>query len=214
MVRLPGASLLALFLLSAGGPVQPTEADAANAQNPASAAAARGVIDAFDKALLDIMKNGDKLGYDGRYAQLDPLIKHTFNVPLMTRIVVGAPWSGWTQDQRNQITDAFGRFIIATYARRFDDYSGENFVIDKTRDSPGGTLVMTELTRPQDTPVALNYVMRDNGTGSQQVVDVFLTGTISELATRRSEFGAVLQRDGFNSLLALLDKKTTDQSDP
>ena len=73
---------------------------------------------------------------------------------------------------------------------------------------------MTELTRPQDTPVALNYVMRDNGTGSQQVVDVFLTGTISELATRRSEFGAVLQRDGFNGLLAMLEKKTTDQSDP
>src|ERR1700722_13583587 len=213
-VRLLGASLLALSALSAGDPAHATEAEAADAQTASSGPAARAVIDALDKTLLDVMKNGDKLGYEGRYAQLEPLIKHTFNVPLRTRIGGGAPWSGWTQDQRSQITDAFGRFIIATYARRFDDYSGENFVIGKTRDTPSGTLVMTELTRPQDTSVMLNYVMRDNGAGSQQVVDVFLTGTISELATRRSEFGAVLQRDGFIGLLALLEKKTSDQSDP
>jgi phospholipid transport system substrate-binding protein len=56
--------------------------------------------------------------------------------------------------------------------------------------------------------------MRDNGAGAAQVVDVFLTGTISELATRRSEFGAVLQRDGFDGLLALLEKKGNNQGNP
>jgi phospholipid transport system substrate-binding protein len=172
------------------------------------------VIESFDQALLNVMKSADKLGYDGRYAELEPVIKHTFNVPLMTKIVVGAPWNEWTEAQRDQITDAFGRFIIATYARRFDGYSGESFVINSTRDTSGGTLVVTQIMRPSDMPVNLNYLMRDNGAGGAQVVDVFLTGTISELATRRSEFGAVLQRVGFSGLLALLDKKASNQGNP
>jgi ABC-type transporter MlaC component len=36
---------------------------------------------------------------------------------------------------------------------------------------------------------------------------VFLTGTISELATRRSEFTAVIQRDGFDGLVDALETR-------
>ena len=73
---------------------------------------------------------------------------------------------------------------------------------------------MTRLTRPDDKPVTINYLMRDNGQGSPKVVDVYLTGTISELATRHSEFSAVLQHDGFAGLLAALDKKANSQAMP
>jgi phospholipid transport system substrate-binding protein len=172
------------------------------------------VIDAFDQTLLSVMMNAEQLGYEGRYKNLEPAIKRTFNVPLMTKIVVGTKWNDWSQDQRDHVTDAFGRFIIATYARRFDGYSGEKFVIDAERPTNGGVLVVTRLTRPADPPITLTYLTRQNGEGTPQVVDVFLTGTISELATRRSEFGAVLQRNGYDGLLATLEKKATNQGGP
>ncbi|MEI9982979.1 MAG: ABC transporter substrate-binding protein [Aliidongia sp.] len=170
------------------------------------------LIDTLDHALLGVMQNADKLGYQGRYDTLQPIIKHTFDVHLMTQLVVGTAWNGWTQSQRDEVSDAFARFIIATYARRFDGYSGEDFVIDGTHPSANGSVVMTHLTRPKDTPVTINYLIRDNSDGTPQVVDVYLTGTISELATRRSEFGAVLQHDGFQGLLAALDKKASNQA--
>jgi phospholipid transport system substrate-binding protein len=167
------------------------------------------VIDALDHSLLGVMKDADKLGYQGRYDTLRPIIEKTFNVRLMTQLIVGTAWSGWTEEQRDEVTEAFFKFITATYARRFDGYSGEDFVIDGDRPGTNGTVVLTRLTRPKDPPVTINYLVRPNDSGVPQVVDVYLTGTISELATRRSEFGAVLQHDGFKGLLAALDKKAS-----
>jgi phospholipid transport system substrate-binding protein len=167
------------------------------------------VVDTFDHTLLNVMKNAEKLGYQGRYDLLSPSIERTFNVRLMTQLIVGLAWTGWTEMQRDQVTEAFRRFITATYARRFDGWSGEDFVIDGDRPAANGTIVMTRLTRPKDPPVTINYLVRNNESGTPQVVDVYLTGTISELATRRSEFGAVLEREGYTGLLAALDKKAT-----
>jgi phospholipid transport system substrate-binding protein len=176
------------------------------------AASATPMIDTFDHTLLGVMKDAVKLGYQGRYDRLQPVIRQVFNVPLMTQLVVGSSWSDWSKEQRDEVTDAFCRFIVATYARRFDGYSGEDFVVDGERASGSGTVVMTRLTRPKEAPVTINYLVRANGDGAPQVVDVYLTGTISELATRRSEFGAVLQHEGYKGLLAALDKKASSQS--
>jgi phospholipid transport system substrate-binding protein len=179
----------------------------AGPHGPASA-----VVDTFDTALLAVMKQADKLGYEGRAKELAPAIEKAFNIPLMTRIIVGSPWNEWGDEQRSHIIDAFGKFIIATYARRFDGYTGESFVNNGEKPATsGGVLVTTELVRPKDPSVTLTYLMRDGDNGPQ-IVDIFLTGTISELATRRSEFSAVLQQGGYQGLLTALEKKTAAQA--
>jgi phospholipid transport system substrate-binding protein len=214
------AATAALALLLAGSQAidsalaaptpQPVPVPAAPPPGPHGPASA--VVDKFDGTLLGVMKRADQLGYDGRAKELEPAIEQAFNIPLMTRIIVGAPWTEWSDDQRNQIIDAFGKFIIATYARRFDGYSGEDFVNNGEKPATsGGILVTTELTRPKDPPVTLTYLMRDGDAGPQ-IVDIFLTGTISELATRRSEFSAVLQQGGYQALLTALERKTAAQA--
>jgi phospholipid transport system substrate-binding protein len=57
--------------------------------------------------------------------------------------------------------------------------------------------------------VAINYVLHDNDT-AWQIRDIYLTGTISELATRRSEFTAVLRTGGIEALIAQLNKKADE----
>jgi phospholipid transport system substrate-binding protein len=195
-------ALAAVLALGTGG---------ALAAVPAASAATtpQPVIDGFDHKLLGVMKDAEKLGYQGRYDLLRPIIEETFNVRLMTQLIVGTAWNGWTDDQRDEVTEAFCRFITATYARRFDGYSGEDFVVDGDRPGANGTVVLTRLTRPKDPAVTINYLVRNNDAGVPQVVDVYLTGTISELATRRSEFSAVLQHDGYKGLLTALDKKAS-----
>jgi phospholipid transport system substrate-binding protein len=59
---------------------------------------------------------------------------------------------------------------------------------------------------PNETPIAINYRMRPDGE-SWRIIDVYLNGTVSELALRRSEYAAVLQRDGFEKLVASIDEK-------
>jgi len=131
----------------------------------------------------------------------------------MTRLVVGLPWRNLPGDQQQALVDAFSDFSIATYANRFRDFSGERFVVEPTVTPlpSGDALVHTRLFTGDGETVQLDYLMRENS-GSWQIIDVFLTGTISELAARRSEFSSVLRQDGAAALIELLKKKTAELS--
>src|SRR6185503_18366345 len=45
-------------------------------------------------ALLAVMKDARKLGFDGRRQRLAPVIAQAFDLPLMTRLVIGLGWPG------------------------------------------------------------------------------------------------------------------------
>jgi len=169
------------------------------------------VVSSLNGNLLAVMQNAQKLGYKGRYAALEPVVRQVFDVSYMTRIAVGSGWATLSADQQTQLTDAFRKFITATYARRFDGYSGEKFVTDGTKPQGDTTLVTTRLIKSDGEPVVLNYLTReDQGQdGHWQVVDIYLTGTISELATRRSEFASVFRRSGYDGLLQVLQQKVS-----
>jgi phospholipid transport system substrate-binding protein len=165
-------------------------------------------IRAFYDALLDVMKRAKALGIKGRYDRLAPVIEATFDLPAMTRIAVGPRWTSIPKEQQAQLVDAFSRMTIATYASRFDGYSGERFEIDPDVDARGsGSIVHTRIVQPKGEPVTLNYLMRKSG-GKWKAVDVYLTGTISELATRRSEFNSILDAGGPQALIGSLRQQT------
>lgn len=176
--------------------------------HPASAATdAKGTVDSFDAALMDVMKNAEKLGYKGRFDKFEPVITKIYDLPLMTRISVGPQWTTLTPDQQTKVIEAFKQLSIATYASRFDGYGGEQFQI--TGESPangGDDIVDTKLVRPNDEPVELNYRLRKNG-DDWKIIDVYLSGTISQLANYRSEFAATLRSGGADALVALINQK-------
>jgi len=162
----------------------------------------------FYDMLLEVMKQADKLGVRGRYGKLDPVIRKTFDLDAMTRIAIGPEWTSIPPDQQKALIDAFSRMTIATYANRFNGYSGESFDIDpEVVARSTGRVVRTRLIRTKEEPVALNYLMRESG-GAWKIVDIYLSGTISELATKRSEFGAILKSGGTSALVESLREQT------
>jgi phospholipid transport system substrate-binding protein len=181
---------------------------------PARAAGPADVIETFYGTLLDVMKNADKLKFDGRYKELKPAIEKAFDLPLMTRLTVGPPWQNVPPDQQRQLVQAFEEFIVSTYANRFDGYSGEKLVVNPApQKTANGMIVQTQLIKNDGEPVQLNYLMRESN-GAWKIIDVFLSGTVSELASRRSEFSAVLRRDGAQGLLHLLEQRSADLRKP
>jgi phospholipid transport system substrate-binding protein len=169
------------------------------------------VVGGLDGSLLDVMQNAKQLGFDGRYKKLLPVVNQVFDVRFMTQTAIGSAWSTLTPDQQSQLTDAFGKYVAATYAQRFDGYSGEKFVETGVRPAGNATLVSTQLVKSDGTPVKLDYVTSQQN-GRWQVVDVYLTGTISEMATRRSEFSSVFRRSGYDGLLQMLQQKVAQLS--
>ena len=155
-------------------------------------------------ALLDTMKQAKQLGVQGRFDKLAPVLKSTYDIAAMSKSAVGPAWETMQPAQQAAIQDAFGRMMIATYASRFDDFSGEQLNVTQTVDQPpADKLVKTTILQSNGKPVALNYLMRGKGT-DWKVVDVYLDGTISELASRRAEFGSILKSGGADALAASL----------
>jgi phospholipid transport system substrate-binding protein len=156
--------------------------------------------------LLGVMRNGPALGPQGRYAQLEPVVRRTFDIPLMTQLAVGPGWAALNESQRQQVEAAFTRYIAAVYAERFHSYSGERLQVTGQQPSAGGTIITSQIVKSNGEPVNINYLMRDNG-GVWQIADVYLDGTISEMATRRSEFSAILHTSGIDGLIQVLNTK-------
>lgn len=165
-------------------------------------------IRAFYDALLSVMKQAQQLGVRGRYDKLDAPVRAAFDLPLMTRIAVGPAWTSMAGDEQTALVDAFTRMTIATYASRFDGYSGERFDVEaQSEPRASGRIVHSKLLPASGEAVVLNYLLRDSGAG-WKIVDVYLTGTISELATRRAEFATILKTGGARALIDSLQQKT------
>jgi len=166
------------------------------------------VVEAFNNTLLAVMRDARRLGIRGREQRLRPAMEAAFNLPAMARISVGPPWTQIAAQDQQAIVQAFSDWSIATFANRFDNFSGERFVIES--ESPlqnGDRLVLTKMLRPNDAAIQLNYLMRDFG-GQWRAVDIYLTGTISELASRRAEFTSLLRQGGAPALVAELRRRT------
>lgn len=168
------------------------------------------VVERFHATLIELMRNARALGTRGRYERLRPAMEAAFDLAAMTRIAVGPAWSRMAPAEQSALVQAFSEWSIATYANRFNGYSGESFTTTgETTLQSGDRLVRTSLNRVSDAPVQLNYLMRSAG-GGWRIVDVYLTGTISELASRRSEFAGVLQQGGAERLSAELRRRTAE----
>jgi phospholipid transport system substrate-binding protein len=156
--------------------------------------------------LLSTMKNGRTLGQSGRFTQLEPVIRRTFDIPAMARLSVGPSWASLSEAQRQQVTESFGRYISAIYADRFDSYAGQKLQVTGEQPNAAGVMVKSQIVKANGEPVKVDYMMRRNGEG-WLISDIYLDGAISEVATRRSEFAAILKTDGVDGLVAALNRK-------
>ena len=124
----------------------------------------------------------------------------------MARLSVGPSWSGLSEAQRQEVTESYGRYISAIYADRFDSYNGQKLEVTGEQPAPFGLLVKSRIIKSNGEPVEVDYVMRQNGE-SWLIADIYLDSAISEVATRRSEFAAILKTQGIDGLIAALNRK-------
>ena len=193
--------LLAVFLLllvagaGAGRAAEPTPTE---------------IVERLNEVLIEVMQEAEALGFQGRYRRLAPVLSQTFDFPFMARISAGGRWRALDEATRGQFVEAFGNMSIATYAARFDGYGGERFEI--LGEAPGRRktiLVRNQLVKNDGDAVRIDYLLKATGE-RWRVVDVFLDGKYSELALKRSEYGAVIKNHGIAVLIETLDRKAAE----
>jgi phospholipid transport system substrate-binding protein len=176
------------------------------AQSAAAAADPQEPVRNFYGVLQSNMQQGRMLGESGRYARLAPVVDRIFDLPYMTRLAIGPAWNGLGPAQQQQLVAAFAHYVGATYADRFDTYSGEQLQVTGERPFGNDFMVQTRIVKSNGETTRLDYLMRrDNG--PWQIADVYLDGSISQLAVHRSEFHSILRREGVEGLVVALNRK-------
>jgi phospholipid transport system substrate-binding protein len=175
---------------------------------PILAAPASGseTVQGLYDSLLNTMKNARALGQSGRFTQLAPVIRRSFDIAWMARLSVGPSWSTLTDAQRQQMTESYGRYISAIYADRFDGYAGQRFEMIGEQPAPAGVMVKSQITKANGEPIRIDYLLRHSN-DSWLISDIYVDGAISEVAMRRSEFAAIVKNEGIDGLITALNRK-------
>lgn len=190
LLKIAAVSLITLFA-----------ATPARAEAPDPAAAQ---VQGFYDVLLDSMKHAKELGVKGRYDKLKPAITKAFDLQGMMRAAVGAKWASFTPAEQSALTAAFERKTVAEYASNFDGFSGEKFIVEPTATPRGADkIVQSKLIAGKQT-IPFGYRMRQSA-GSWKVLDIYLNGVISQLATQRSDFAATVASGGAQALTKQLN---------
>jgi phospholipid transport system substrate-binding protein len=176
-----------------------------------SAASAKQVVESFQTELINVMKNGQKLGFAGRYDKLYDPVSNSHDLIKIARIVIGKEWEKLSEDQQKKLVDVFSRLSVASYAHNFKDYSGESFTFESEEETTrGGVVVHSRLTIPDDKPVKFDYMLKEKG-NSWRIINIIANG-VSDLALKRSEYTTILQREGFDALITKISEKIDNYS--
>jgi len=171
----------------------------------ARAAEARQTVEILHAALLEAMKGGAELGYEGRRKQLAPVLNEVFDFQTISRLVTGRHWAGMSEAQREEFVDVFAQLSAATYAENFDAFGGEKFETRASEKKKNAEVVRTVLLAPDGDEVSLNYLLAEQGE-AWRIVNVIAEG-VSDISLKRTEYAAVIGREGVGGLIAKLRAK-------
>lgn len=190
--------------------VQSATSDAHSTSTPVSGSP-QAVVLTLQSALLRIMQEAQTMGFEGRYEFLKPVVAETFDVRFMGSKSVGRYWTKLDADQQALWLTKFAGYLTANYAGNFNQYDGESFeVLGEESSSRNTRVVLTRLNVPSGEDVVLNYRLREVSPAQWRIIDIYLKGTVSELALRRSDFSATLKDRGFEDLTMAIDKKIAE----
>ena len=190
---LMAGALVAALLVAVGGP-----------RTAASDDAAVAFVQGIGNEVIAILSDKANSTLAEREVAFRDVMGRGFDIPTVTRFVLGRHWKTASEDQRAEFTAVLLDFLARVYASRFDAYSygGEQFTVRSAiADESGDTIVRSRVSRPSGAdPVELDFRVRARE-GSHKVVDLYVEG-ISMLLTHRAEFASVINRKGIDGLLS------------
>jgi phospholipid transport system substrate-binding protein len=156
---------------------------------------------------------GKQIPEEEERARFRSLLIQYFDLNAIGKFTVGrAYWGSATPQQQQEFLSLYETQVTNAYARRFQDYSGEQFsVTGQQKESDNDTIVISEITRPTGNPVPVQWRVR-SANGALKIADVVIAG-ISMAVTDRQQFAAVIERGG-GTIQALIDALKTQSLKP
>jgi len=132
---------------------------------------------------------------DERRSAVEAILRESVDIRGVAQFVLGRHWRTASEAQRAEYLRLFEAVLVRNLSSRFGEISGASFTVARNQmASEEEALVSTVVSRPNTPAIALDWRVAVVG-GAPKVVDVVAEGTSLRI-TQRSEYSAVVQRDG------------------
>ena len=197
-----GRRRLMLALLAAG--LLPLGWRAAGAAP--SADAARTMIEKVSAEVLAILSN-QALADRQKFDALVELLEHPIDLDLVARLILGRHWRSANETQRQQYLELFREYALANLASKLHLYRGQSFEVTGAKVvSDKDALVTSRILSAGEPPLQVDWRLRERDGAGPVTIDLIVEG-VSLIVTLRSEFASVIERQGFDGLLAELRQR-------
>lgn len=145
---------------------------------------------------------------------MSKLLFEVADLPVIARLVLGRNWNAASEAQRTAYQDAFRTYALDSLAARFSKLDGgvkfnllDRCIAVDARDS----LLATDVVMPsRPDPTRIEWRVRETD-GQYRLIDVTIEG-VSLVVTNRSDFDAVVHRQGLDALIAQIRGKNAKAS--
>ena len=133
------------------------------------------------------------------------LVDHTYNSEKMLKLIIGADWKKLESNKKKELIMVFNRYISKNYLNRFSKIQEISFEDEeKEKISSEVFLVKSNFVINKEI-ISIDYLLSLNK-NSWKIFDVLLDGSISEIATKKSEFRIFIKEKKIDSLIDALKK--------
>jgi phospholipid transport system substrate-binding protein len=159
-------------------------------------------IENLGKQTLKVMAS-EGLNKTQKQVELERIFSSNVDMAWVARFVMGQYWRQATDQQKAEYLKKYDQFLVSHYAANFTDYTSGSFhvtgVKDDGNDESTVSMEIASAEGPNGDPILVDYRVRKTG-GGFKIFDVIVEG-VSLITTQRSEFGAVIQRNGIDYLI-------------
>jgi phospholipid transport system substrate-binding protein len=196
------AATITAWLLSLGlwagaaagqtGASRTQSADLDPATTDTALAESRSTIERLHRALVEVARPERGLDFDGRFAELKPVVEQTHDLAFIAELTIRRQWATQSAGERSAFVSAFKDLSIATYVTRFAAVHAATFVTRSAEMLDDGRVrVSAEIPRPDQAPVTLEYLLQQDS-DTWRIVNILADG-VSDLALKRAEYQRLLR---------------------
>ena len=151
-------------------------------------------IQSLGDQAIQILQN-KQMGQKEREAAFSKLFTEGFDVAEIGRFVLGRYWNVASPTQQQDYQKLFATYVVAVYANRFSQYSGEKFTVAGSQPTADGASVASQIIRPNGGP-PINIVWKIAKEGGGYKIRDVVAENLSMTVTQRAEFSSVVERGG------------------
>ena len=154
-------------------------------------------VNELHKSLLKI---SNKTIQSDNLALIDDVVKNSYDLEKMGKIIIGVDWKQIDINTQKEFINVFKRFISVNYFRRFNKINELDFEHQIVKPLGDKFKLARVILKADNEKLKIDYLLSFKSE-KWKIFDVLIDGSISEVATKKSDFKKIIKEEGVSGLI-------------